>query len=95
MRVRHTGHKHLEKTIDAQCDARGKKPTELSTRLTYNQPPKVPFNIMGDGKPILRKGCGAVQLCEETIQAGLSYNGGHPFPSTGYAYAVLGNILYE
>ncbi|MEZ4735054.1 MAG: LuxR C-terminal-related transcriptional regulator [Caldilineaceae bacterium] len=37
----------------------------------------------------------ALQLCEETIQAGLTHHGGKPFPSTGYAYAVLGNILYE
>lgn len=37
----------------------------------------------------------ARQLCEETIQSGFSVNGGRPFPSTGYAYAVLGNILYE
>ncbi|MEZ4681474.1 MAG: LuxR C-terminal-related transcriptional regulator [Caldilineaceae bacterium] len=37
----------------------------------------------------------ALQLCEETIQAGLLHHGGKPFPSAGYAYAVLGNILYE
>ncbi|MCB0125982.1 MAG: hypothetical protein KDE58_27185, partial [Caldilineaceae bacterium] len=37
----------------------------------------------------------AQQLCETTIQAGLDYNNGQPFPSAGYAYAILGNILYE
>lgn len=37
----------------------------------------------------------AIQLCEEAIHYGLDRNEGHPFSSAGYAYAVLGNILYE
>ncbi|MEZ4870054.1 MAG: LuxR C-terminal-related transcriptional regulator [Caldilineaceae bacterium] len=37
----------------------------------------------------------AEQLCEEAIQAGLTHNHGRPFPSAGYAYAVLGGIYYE
>jgi LuxR family maltose regulon positive regulatory protein len=37
----------------------------------------------------------ATQLCEETIAEGLAHTGGQPFPSAGYAYAVLGNVWYE
>lgn len=37
----------------------------------------------------------ALSLCEAAIQQGLAHNGGRPFPSAGYAYAVLGEILYE
>ncbi len=37
----------------------------------------------------------AKTLCEESIASGLAYNGGQPFPSAGYAYAIQGAIFYE
>jgi LuxR family maltose regulon positive regulatory protein len=37
----------------------------------------------------------AVQLFEEAIAAGLAQNRGQPFPPAGYAYAGLGQVLYE
>jgi ATP/maltotriose-dependent transcriptional regulator MalT len=37
----------------------------------------------------------AVQLFEETIAEGLSFNSGRPFPPAGYAYAGLGGVAYE
>jgi LuxR family maltose regulon positive regulatory protein len=37
----------------------------------------------------------AVELYEEAIAFGLTHNGGRPFPPAGYAYAGLGQVLYE
>jgi LuxR family maltose regulon positive regulatory protein len=37
----------------------------------------------------------AVQLFEETIAAGLSFNNSRPFPPAGYACAGLGGVAYE
>lgn len=37
----------------------------------------------------------AQRLCQEAIDIGLAQNDGHPFPAAGYAYAWLGQVLYE
>lgn len=37
----------------------------------------------------------AKRLYQETIDWGLDQNGGQPFPPAGYAYAGLGQVLYE